>query len=45
MDSETQHETPSQGLFIGYLAAVLLALAVVIAALGIITGMTHPPVL
>jgi hypothetical protein len=34
-------ETPSQANFIGYLAIVLLAVAVVVAAFGLIAGASH----
>ena len=44
MANETDRETPSQGLFIGYLALALLALAVVVGLWGVISGMTHPAV-
>ncbi|MEQ1769209.1 MAG: hypothetical protein ABL879_05160 [Devosia sp.] len=44
MANETERETPSQGIFVGYLAVGLLAFALLIAAWGIITGLTHPPV-
>lgn len=38
------NDPPSQGTFIGWLALALLAVALLIAALGIIAGMTHAPI-
>ena len=35
------NETPSQGIFMGYLALGLLIFALVVAAFGIIAGATH----
>jgi len=42
-DSHDDHvrENPSQGVFIGYLALVLLAFAVIVAATGILAGLSH----
>lgn len=34
-------ETPSQGVFIGYLALGLLIFAVLVAAFGLVAGATH----
>ena len=44
MASETERETPSQGLFIGYLALALLAVAIIAAIAAAVAGMTHTPV-
>ncbi len=38
------NDPPSQGTFVGWLALGLLAFALLIAALGIIAGMTQTPV-
>ena len=35
------NETPSQGIFMGYLALGLLIFALAVAAFGIIAGATH----
>ncbi|MBI4922208.1 MAG: hypothetical protein HY834_10695 [Devosia nanyangense] len=39
--SDAGRETPSQGMFIGYLALGLLIFAVLVAAFGLIAGATH----
>jgi hypothetical protein len=41
--TDTARERPSQGIFVGWLALVLLAFAVIIALVGITAGLTHPP--
>ena len=38
-------DPPSQGTFIGWLALILMAFALVVAAAGIISAMTHTPVI
>ncbi len=42
-DSHDDHarEKPTQGVFIGWLALVLLAFAVIWAATGLLAGLTH----
>jgi hypothetical protein len=44
MADHHETETPSQGIFIGYTAIVLLALAVLVAVLGITAGMRMAPI-
>lgn len=38
---ETVRETPSQGIFMGYLALALMVFAIVVALTGILAGATH----
>ncbi len=40
-DTDDHRETPSQGIFVGWLALVLLILAVAVGLTGILAGATH----
>lgn len=39
------NDPPSQGTFVGWLALALLAFALLVAATGIIAGLTHTPII
>ena len=39
--ADTARETPSQGIFIGWLALGLFAFAVLVALVGLLAGLTH----